>query len=335
VALASGFGSLRRFNAAFAERYRFNPTQLRREQAKPRAQPGAAAATEPPLRLAYRPPYDIEAVLGFFARREVRGVEQVDRATLSLRRTVAHTHHGERLAGWVETRFVPDQHEVHVRTSASLLPLLGSVLHGVRQGLDLDADPAQIDPVMARLPVPTRPGARLPAGLDGFDIAVRVILGQQVTVKAARTLVQRVVDRYGEPIETPFAALTHVFPSAQAIAAADPETIGKLGIVRQRVKALQALAAAVAGGAIELQRNASLDATLDALRALPGVGDWTAQVIAMRALAWPDAWPASDIGLMKALGSRDMKVITAQAEAWRPWRAYAVMQLWHHLETST
>jgi AraC family transcriptional regulator of adaptative response / DNA-3-methyladenine glycosylase II len=336
VALASGFGSLRRFNAAFAERYRYNPTQLRREQAAPRAASRDAAAHQgPALRLAYRPPYDIEAVLGFFARREVRGVEQVDLAALTLRRTVALTHHGARVAGWLETRFVPDKHEVHVRTSASLVPLLGAVLHRVRQGLDLDADPAQIDPVMALLPVPARLGARLPAGLDGFDIALRVILGQQVTVKAARTLVQRVVDRYGEPVATPFPALTHVFPSAEAIATADPEVIGKLGIVRQRVKALQSLAAAVAGGTIELHRSAPLASTLDALRVLPGIGDWTAQVIAMRALAWPDAWPASDIGLMNALGSRDPKVITAQAEAWRPWRAYAVMQLWHHLETQT
>jgi AraC family transcriptional regulator of adaptative response / DNA-3-methyladenine glycosylase II len=293
-----------------------------------------AAATPPPaLRLAYRPPYDIDAVLGFFARREVRGIEQVDLDTLTLRRSVACSHHGARVVGWLETRFVPERHEVHLRTSASLMPLLGTVLQRVRQGLDLDADPAQIDPVMALLPLPARPGARLPAGLDGFDIALRVILGQQVTVKAARTLVQRVVDRYGEPLETPFAALTHVFPSAQTIAAADPETLGRLGIVRQRVKALQALASAVASGAIELHRRAPLAATLDALRALPGVGDWTAQVIAMRALSWPDAWPASDIGLMNALGSREPQVITAQAEAWRPWRAYAVMQLWHHLET--
>ncbi len=330
VALASGFTSLRRFNAAFAERYRLQPTQLRRDAAD-----RGAALQERPLRLAYRPPYDVEAVLGHFARRAVRGVEAVDAATLTLRRTAAFQHQGVRVAGWLEMRFVPGQHEVHLRTSASLAPLLGSVLHRVRQALDLDADPAQIDPVMALLPLPARPGARLPAGLDGFDIALRVILGQQVTVKAARTLVQRVVDRYGEPLATPFAALTHVFPSPEAIAAADPAAIGQLGIVRQRVKALQALAAAVASGAIDLQRSAPLAATLDALRALPGIGDWTAQLIAMRALAWPDAWPASDIGLMKALGSRDPKVITAQAEAWRPWRAYAVMQLWHHLETST
>jgi AraC family transcriptional regulator of adaptative response / DNA-3-methyladenine glycosylase II len=126
-----------------------------------------------------------------------------------------------------------------------------------------------------------------------------------------------------------------VFPGAPTLAAADPEVIGKLGIVRQRVKALQALAAAVNEGRLALHGGAPVEETLDALRALPGVGDWTAQVVAMRALAWPDAWPASDIGLMNALGHRDAKHITALAEPWRPWRAYAVMRLWHELEMKT
>jgi len=337
VALASGFESLRRFNAAFAERYRFNPTQLRREGSPASRSPGATA-----LRLAYRPPYDMEAVLRFFAMRQVLGVEQVD--GLTLRRTVGWLHRGQRITGWVSCRFVPERHEVHVNASASLSPVLGAVMQRVRHSLDLDADPARIDPVLALLPVPLRPGTRLPGVMDGFEGALRVILGQQVTVKAARTLVQRVVDRFGEPIDTPFAALTHVFPSAEAIAAADPEVIGKLGIVRQRVKALQALAAAVVAGTLTLQRGAPLEATLNTLRALPGVGEWTAQVIAMRALAWPDAWPAADIGLMNALGSsapgsprnlaREARHITTLAEPWRPWRAYAVMRLWHHLETT-
>ena len=333
VALASGFDSLRRFNAAFAERYRFNPTQLRRE--------GAPARADMALRLAYRPPYDVAAVLGFFERRQVQGVEQVD--GLTLRRTVGWTHRGERIAGWLGCRFVPDRNEVHVEASPSLMPVLGEVMQRVRQGLDLDADPARIDPVLALLPVPPRPGTRLPGALDGFEGAVRVILGQQVTVKAARTLVQRLVGRFGTPIETPWPSLTHVFPHAEAITAADPEVIGKLGIVRQRVKALQALAAAVASGALALHRGAPIEATLDALRALPGVGEWTAQVIAMRSLAWPDAWPASDIGLMNALEAavpalgrtlaRNPKYITTLAEPWRPWRAYAVMRLWQELET--
>ena len=336
VALSSGFESLRRFNAAFAERYRFNPTQLRREGA-----PGSAARAATALRLAYRPPYDVDAVLRFFALRQVKGVEQVE--GLTLRRTVGWLHRGQRITGWVSSTFVPERSEVHVNASASLAPVLGALMQRVRQTLDLDADPTLIDPVLALLPVPMRPGTRLPGVMDGFEGALRVILGQQVTVKAARTLVQRVVDRFGEPVETPFAALTHVFPCAESIATADPEVIGKLGIVRQRVKALQALAAAVVAGSLTLQRGVPLASTLDALRALPGVGEWTAQVIAMRALAWPDAWPAGDIGLMNALGSQDPKAprnrareaahITALAEPWRPWRAYAVMRLWHHLET--
>jgi AraC family transcriptional regulator of adaptative response / DNA-3-methyladenine glycosylase II len=326
VALASGFDSLRRFNAAFAEHYRLKPSQLRREQ--------MAAPTESDepavLRLAYRPPYDVDQVLGFFSRRMVQGVEQVE--GLQLRRTVAWSHEDEHLTGWLTARFVPERCEVHVTTSPGLTPLFGRVLQGVRQWLDLDADPQQIDPVLARLPLPPRPGLRLPGSLDGFELAVRVILGQQVTVKAARTLVQRLVDRYGEPVDTPFAALSRVFPSAATMAEADAQEIGRLGIVRQRVRALQALAQAVADGAILLQPGAALAPTLAALRALPGIGDWTAQLVAMRALAWPDAWPAADIGLMNALGSRDAKHITALAEAWRPWRAYAVMRLWHHME---
>ncbi len=325
VALASGFESLRRFNAAFVQRYRFNPTQLRRE--------GASTQTATALRLAYRPPYDVHAVLHFFAQRQVPGVEEVN--GLTLRRTVAWLHRGQAVTGWVSATFVPDKNEVHVSASPSFSPLLGALMQRVRHLLDLDADPTLIDPVLALLPVPARPGTRLTGTLDGFDSAVRVILGQQVTVKAARTLVHRLVQRFGEPITTPFETLTHLFPSAQTLAAADPEVIGKLGIVRQRVRALQALATAVANGGIELHRGAPVQATLDALRALPGVGDWTAQVIAMRALAWPDAWPASDIGLMNALGSRDPKHITALAEPWRPWRAYAVMRLWHHLEQPT
>ena len=324
VALCSGFASLRRFNAAFVERYRFSPTQLRREGAAPRS-----AAT---LRLAYRPPYDREAVLGFFARRQVQGVEEVD--ATGLRRTLGLQHGGQRIGGWLELRFAADRHELQLSTSDSLAPLLGRLLPVVRQALDLDADPALIDPVMARLPVPARPGARLPGTLDGFEVALRIVLGQQVTVKAARTLVQRVVDRFGTPIDTPFPGLTPLFPDAATLAAADPEVLGRLGIVRQRVKALQALAAAVAAGEIVLQRGAPLQPTLEALRALPGIGEWTAQLIALRALAWPDAWPASDIGLMNALGTRDAKRVAALAEPWRPWRAYAVMQLWHHLETA-
>ena len=333
VALASGFASLRRFNAAFLQRYRFNPSRLRRE--------GAAPGTEQGLVLAYRPPYDVAGVIGFFARRAMAGVEEVE--GLTLRRTIAWAHKGQPIHGWISARFVPEKNQVLVNASDSLSPLLGATLQRVRQALDLDADPERIDPVMAALPLPVIGGLRLPGAFDGFEMGVRVILGQQVTVKAARTLVQRLVHRFGQPIQTPFPGLTRVFPDAATLAAADPEVIGRLGIVRQRVRALQALASTVRSGEIVLHPGAPLQDTLDSLRALPGVGDWTAQVIAMRTLAWPDAWPASDIGLMNALlpsvpgikpnRAQQARQITEQAQAWRPWRAYAVMRLWHFVET--
>jgi len=270
-------------------------------------------------------------MLGFLARRALPGVEAVD--GLALRRTLALEHRGRRAEGWLTLRFVPDRCELQLAPSASLAPVLGQLLDRTRQALDLDADPARIDPVLAALPLPPRPGTRLPGGFDGFEIAVRVVLGQQVTVAAARTLAQRLVARFGRPIATPHPGLTQLFPDAATLAAASAEEIGRLGIVRQRVRALQALAGAVAAGRIALHRGAAAEPTLDALRALPGVGEWTAQLIAMRALAWPDAFPATDVGLLKALGTRDPAVAAQRAEAWRPWRAYAVMRLWQSLET--
>ena len=357
VALATGYASLRRFNAAFVARYRMSPSALRKARpddpgsgscfgTSPATDAATNAATNaatsagapgraPVLRLAWRPPYDLDGVLGFFARRAVPGVEAVE--GLTLRRTLAIQQRGQHLAGWLAARFVPDRCEVALTVSASLLPALGSLLGRVRQALDLDAEPALIEPVLADLGGSHRPGIRLTGGLDGFEIATRVILGQQVTVAAARTLTLRLVDRFGGAVDTPFADLTRLFPSAETLAAATPEAIGTLGIVRQRVAALQALATEVAHCRIELHRAAPLQATLDALRALPGIGDWSAQLIAMRALGWPDAWPATDIGVLDAMrpytgGERNAALATAHAERWRPWRAYAVMKLWLSLD---
>jgi AraC family transcriptional regulator, regulatory protein of adaptative response / DNA-3-methyladenine glycosylase II len=326
VAHASGFASLRRFNDAFATRYRMSPSALRKQR-------GFTPKGALVLRLAYRPPFDIDGLLGFFAARRVAGVEAVNAGALALRRTLAIAQRGERHAGWIAGRFVPARHEFELQVSASLLPALGSVLERVRQSLDLDADPALIDAALADLP--GRAGCRVPNALDCFETAVRVILGQQVTVAAARTLVTRLVERFGLPIETPFADLTRLFPDAATLAAASADAIGTLGIVRQRVGALQALAREVHAGGIALHRGAPLAPTLDALRALPGIGEWTVQLIAMRALAWPDAFPATDIGVMNALGTRDPKAVAARSEAWRPWRSYAVMRLWQSLETGT
>jgi AraC family transcriptional regulator, regulatory protein of adaptative response / DNA-3-methyladenine glycosylase II len=335
VAMASGFGSLRRFNAAFAERYRLSPSALRREATDPAVEPSATDSLT--VRLGYRPPYDTAGVLRFVARRAVAGLESVDEAASTLRRTLGWTHDGQTRLGWLDGRFVPDRHAFELRVSSSLVPVLGAVLQRVRQGLDLDADPALVDPLLATLPGRAVPGLRVPGAMDGFEAAARVILGQQVTVAAARTLTERLVIAFGSPVETPWPDLTHAFPSTATIAAAPAEAIGKLGIVRQRVAALQALARAVDAGQIDLHPGVPLEPTLDALRALPGIGEWTVQLIALRALGWPDAFAATDLGVLDALtpftgGRRDARQAEALSQAWRPWRGYALMHLWMNLE---
>jgi AraC family transcriptional regulator of adaptative response / DNA-3-methyladenine glycosylase II len=327
VALASGFSSLRRFNAAFATRYRLSPTALRRARPDGRApEPGLV------VRLGYRPPYDLEGVLGFHARRQVPGVERVDGHEIG--RTLAWPVAGHRLTGWLTMRFVADRHECELRVAPSLVPALGALVQRCRQALDLDADPTRVEPVLAAHPalVGRRAGTRVPGSLVGFETAVRVILGQQVTVAAARTLVGRLVEAFGESIETPWSDLHRLFPSAETIAEAPADALGRLGIVRRRVAALQAVAREVAEGRLALTPGASLPLTLEALGALPGVGPWTAQMIAMRALAWPDAYPPGDVAVMRALGVRDAAEAEQRAEAFRPWRAYAVMALWQRLE---
>ena len=328
VAHAAGFASLRRFNAAFAERYRLSPTRLRDQYAHGGAPGSVQEAIS--VRLPYRPPYDVHGVLRFLRNRQVPGVESVD--GLELRRTIACIHQGRPIGGWLAARFEPEHHEVVVRIAPALAPLLGPIVQRLRQALDLDADPALIDPALAALPVPLRAGVRVPGGIDGFEVAARVVLGQQVSIAAARTLTGRLVDALGEAVTTPYGELRRLFPSAHAVAAADPDAIGRLGIVRQRVRALQSLAAAVADGSLALHRGAPLQPTLAALRELPGLGEWSVQLIAMRALAWPDAFSAADIGVQRALGTRDGAAIETLAAAWRPWRAYALMRLWQSLE---
>ncbi len=327
VAFASGFASLRRFNAAFAQRYRMPPSRLRREGAA-----AATAAAGPVLRLAWRPPYDVEALLAFLARRQVTGLEQ--REGLEWRRTLGLWHGGQHCVGWLAMRFEPARHEVHLQVAPALAPALGAVIERVRHGLDLDADPTAIDPLLARLPLPARAGLRVPAAFDGFEGAVRAVLAQQVSVAAARTLTQRLVVRLGTPLATPYAGLTQAFVTAPALAAAEPAVLRGLGIVAQRAGALRALAAAVEAGRLDLDRAAPLEPTLAVLRSLPGIGEWTAQVIAMRVLGWPDAWPVGDVGLTKALRSCAGAPLDPLALAWRPWRAYAAMRLWQHLETT-
>ncbi|WP_226443659.1 DNA-3-methyladenine glycosylase 2 family protein [Acidovorax radicis] len=335
VALASGFASVRRFNAAFAGHYGLNPTQLRRSGVDSTTSPGAGRTSA--LRLAWRPPFDVAALLAFFEKRQFHGVEWVVHGTdgPGLRRTVrlpsTRTGLPQETTGWLSARFDATRHQVVLQTSDSLYPVLPLVIRRVRAMLDLDADPAAINAVL-HPHFPEGDGLRVPGAFDGFELAVRAVLGQQITVAAARTLGQRLVERLGEPIETPWPELHRLFPTATTLANADGDTLGQLGIVRQRQAAIVALARAVDSGALALHAGADVEKTTAALCALPGIGDWTAQYIAMRVLRWPDAFPAADVALHKALsvqGHKNPARAAAEAsQAWRPWRSYAVLRAW-------
>ena len=320
VALASGFGSLRRFHAAWQQHYGLSPGALRRSAA-------LQQAGEVRVRLSWRPPYDVVAMLDFLGRRALAGVEQPCLDGWGLRRTLRLGQGEGAHTGWVQVYFEPADHRVQVTLSESLAPVLPALVSRLRSWLDLDADPQSIHAVLGAS-FPSSQGLRVPGTLDGFELAVRAVLGQQITVVAACTLAARLVQALGDPIETPFQGLDRLFPTPAALAAAEPERLGRLGIVRQRQGALQALARAVMQGQLQLHPGADVVRNCTALQALPGIGDWTAQYIAMRALRWPDAFPAADVALQKALGVRTAKAALAAAEAWRPWRSYAVLRAW-------
>lgn len=330
VAHLSGFASVRRFNAAFAGHYALNPTQLRR--AGTRCGPGTVNQGIH-VRLAYRPPYDVDAMLQFFATRQIAGIEEITLNAVDKRigKTVSVQHGDKLYTGWLEARFDAAQSRIDLHLSHSLRDVLPWLMARVRCMLDLDADPQAINSLLhSRFPLGD--GLRVPGALDGFELAVRAVLGQQITVAAARTLTTRLVARLGEPIDTPIPALQRLFPTPAALAAVSGDALGQLGVVKQRQAALRAIAKAVLEQSLQLHAGADVPATIAALKALPGIGDWTAQYIAMRALRWPDAFPAGDVALQKALGVQDSRNPAKEAQtashAWQPWRSYAVIRAW-------
>ncbi|MBX3607576.1 MAG: helix-turn-helix domain-containing protein [Piscinibacter sp.] len=329
VALASGFRSLRRFNAAFAESYRMSPSRLRGAAAdeSPASERAPDAVT---VTLAFRAPYDRPALLRFVAQRAIPGIEQV--TGLAIRRSLRAGSVAP-AAGWIEAEFLPAADRVRVRFAAALAPASAPLLGHVRRWLDLDAAPAAIAETLADLP--GTPGIRLPGSLDSFELAVRAVLGQQVTVAAARTLARRLVERFGTPLATPWPEITLAFPAPEALTAVPLEHIAELGIVRTRAQALLELSRAWPSLGGLLAGRGEPQALIDALTALPGIGAWTAHYIAMRAFGWSDAFPPNDVAVLKAMrqcfGPLTPRAALARAEAWRPWRAYAVLRLWNSL----
>jgi AraC family transcriptional regulator of adaptative response / DNA-3-methyladenine glycosylase II len=321
VAMASGFASLRRFNHLFRTRYRLTPWQLRRK-----ASGGAQADLV--FDLAYRPPYDWPSIHAFLAYRAIPGVEAVD--ARGYLRTVRVERNARPVSGWIRVAPAPRRDALRATVSTSLATALPLVLGRVKHLFDLSCRPDEVAAVLGPL-ASARPGLRLPGAMDGFETAVRAILGQQVTVKAAAKIASRLVNEFGEPIETPHAALTRLFPTASRLAEVPVDDIAAQGIIRSRAGAISALAIEVASGRLSLEATAPLEPTIAALQALPGVGPWTAQYIAMRALAWPDAFPHPDVAAIKATGMKPAAALAA-SEQWRPWRSYAVLHLWKSLE---
>jgi len=327
VALAAGFSSVRRFNDAIQKTYGAPPSALRRRGSPARSRSRACDIT---LKLAYRPPLDWSAITRFLAARAIPGVESV--LPTAYQRTFAVDGSAGLLAVFPD----PGAHQLVAQIRLEDPRPLQQISERIRRLFDLDADPAVIAADLARAAqlreaVRARPGLRLPGAWEGFELAVRIVLGQQVSVKGATTLCGRLVDRFGARLEIAGAGgdLRALFPSPEVLAAAD---LSGIGLPRARAAAISALARAVAGGELQLDASRDLDSAVAQLTALPGIGEWTAHAIAMRALREPDAFPATDLGLRRALGSNGRPLSEAAlrdiAEDWRPWRAYAAILLW-------
>ena len=309
IAIASGFGSIRRFNSAFLATWGRCPREMRRSRER------TPASGSVRLELRYRPPFDWDALIGFIAARAIRGVEFADGGVY--RRTIVTTHG----PGWLEVHPTGKgalELTVHTPDSTDLL----ATTSRVRRMFDLDADPQAISSHLRRDPLlrpllKARPGLRVPGAWDGFEIAVRAILGQQVSVAGASTLATRLAGKYGEAVPFDIEGLTHTFPAPATLARAELD----IGIPAARAETIRQFARAVASGEIAFDAAVDSREFQEKLRSLPGVGPWTAEYIAMRALSDPNAFPATDLVLKRACGGRE-------TESWQPWRAYAAMHIW-------
>ena len=324
VAFASGFESVRRFNTLFQKHYRLTPSSLRRSSTT--LSPTGCVR----LALAYRPPMDWEAMLQFLAGRAIAGVECV--ADGAYRRTVGI---GE-LRGWLSVSAVPNRNLLTVELASSLVPALPSILARLRNLFDLNARPDVIaehlglDASLAPL-IAGHPGLRVPGAFDTFELAMRAVLGQQVSVRAASTIAGRIAQRFGEAIETPFTALNRVAPTPESLSMAHARSLAALGLPSARAQTIRELARLVADNRLDLEPGIDPRDAMAELKTVPGIGPWTAEYIAMRALRWPDAFPAGDLGLRKALQFGSSRALEQASQVWRPWRSYAAMHLWQSL----
>ncbi len=332
VAMASGFGSLRRFNDLFKKQYKLSPTALRKHTAEEKKQNDNIT-----LALGYRPPYQWEAILNFLAGRAIAGVEVVKNGEY-MRTVHMENAEGRQIYGWVRVSHKPKKNALSVTVSEALLPVLPQVLARIRHLFDLYCDPDAVYEILRGMN-DIRPGlcilgTRVPGCFNAFEMAVRAVLGQQITVKAASTLAARIVEAYGKPVQTGIEGLTHVFPSPEDIFALDgaiENHFGVLGVIAARSNTIYELARAFVQKKIDFDLCAQPEEEMKKLMAIRGIGSWTAQYIAMRAMEWPDSFLETDAGIKKALQPFTSKELLSMAEAWRPWRSYATVNLWNTL----
>jgi AraC family transcriptional regulator of adaptative response / DNA-3-methyladenine glycosylase II len=320
IAFASGFGSVRRFNALFKSRYGLSPRALR----------GTTNTAEGlHCQLEFRPPFAWDSLLNYLRLRAIPGVEMAD--ATHYRRTVAIDEHH----GWIAVSKGKKDSALDVEVSPSLAPVIGTVIARAKRLFDLGAVPDAVSDLLSQDALLTKvvrriPGLRVAGAFDGFELAVRAILGQQISVKGATTLAGRWAQAFGVPIATPYPQLNRLTPTAQRVVSVKADDIAALGIVGARARCLAGLAQAVLEKRVILTFASDVEAQIEALMRLPGIGHWTAHYIAMRALHWPDAFPSGDLMLMRAANA-NQRQLTKLAEGWRPWRAYATHYLWQSL----
>ncbi len=332
VALTAGFGSIRRFNDLFKDTYKLTPTALRKKGASAEINTNQDIM----LQLGYRPPYDWEKLLSFLNTRAIPGVESVKNNVY--RRTISMHYAAAAVYGWLSVENDSSKNMLVIRISPSLLPVISRLLARIRILFDLDCEPFEIYDKLSTMNEHIAgvcvSGTRLIGCFDPFEMSVRAILGQQITLKAARTLAARMTSAFGEKITTPYEDLTHVFPSSKIICHLETpieDQLGPIGITKAKARSILALAQALEKGAITLSQYADVKKEITYLLTLPGIGPWTAGYIAMRALGWPDAFLHTDYGIKKALHGMSQEKILSISESWRPWRSYAMMNLWHSL----
>ncbi len=333
VAMASGFGSLRRFNDLFKTHYNLTPTALRKRTADVKRKTDSIS-----LALGYRPPYHWDKMLSFLAGRAIKGVESVNNGEY-LRTVSLENSEGKPVFGWVQVSHEQKKNVLNVTVSGALLTVLPQVLARIRHLFDLYCVP---DVIYEKLQIMNdiRPGlcvlgTRVPGCFNAFEMAVRAVLGQQITVKAASTLAARIVAAYGTPVQSCIEGLSHVFPSPEDILALGESIdsrFGALGVTGARSKTIYELARAIVQKEVDFDFCAHPEEEMKKkLVKIRGIGNWTAQYIAMRAMEWPDSFLETDAGVKKALEPFTSKEILQMAEAWRPWRSYATINLWNTL----